>query len=134
MAFDQFASWGFIAVVGVILLNRMMLSLGAYHRFAVVYWSIQALDLVAAAFVAVLGIPGFPPSFHILNYFVAFVFIYHIVDNHTRRVSSRQKRRDWAEERRILRERVEAASKSETDVQKSSHEADSHPHDQPGSR
>jgi hypothetical protein len=105
---DTASTWSFFFVLGVIAANRMVVS-SRLLGYTPVYWSLQVLDVLGAAAVAVFGIPGFPPALKVLNYFVAFVFVFHLVENHTRRAALRRPAPiSWDDERRSLRERLAA--------------------------
>lgn len=105
---DNASSLSLFVIIGVIALNRLALSSSALLKTRHVYWVVQIINVAAAVFVAVFGIPGFPSALKVLNYFVAFVFVFHLLENYQKHVALRTPARDWEAERRQLRDRINA--------------------------
>jgi hypothetical protein len=110
----------FLGVIALLAGNRLLLTLlgDGTRRWA--FWSIQLLNFLAACALIVWGLPGVPKGLGIINYFVAGVFLLHVVENNGERMKALEKRiaaaGDVADERRIdLLEKVRAAKAADED-------------------
>ncbi len=77
---------GFVALIAMLAANRLVLSLAGYGTWKWLFWSIQFLNLGAACALVLWGLPGLPPGFWIVNWFIALLFMWHIVENNGKRV------------------------------------------------
>ncbi len=108
---------GFVALIALLAVNRLVLSVAGYGTWRFMFWGIQALNLVAAIVLILWGLPGLPPGFWMINWFIALLFMWHIVENNAKRVKHIRERlateqpepRD-DERRRALRERIRSAT------------------------
>lgn len=108
---------GFVALIAMLAVNRLVLSLAGYGTWRALFWSIQVLNLLAAIVLILWGLPGLPPGFWIVDWFIALLFMWHIVENNAKRVRHlRERLAEGApeqvddERRRALRERIRAAA------------------------
>ena len=77
---------GFVALIAMLAVNRLVLSLAGYGTWKSVFWTIQFLNLISACALVVWGLPGLPPGMWIVNWFIALLFMWHIVENNAKRV------------------------------------------------
>ncbi len=77
---------GFVGLIALLALNRLVLSLAGYGTWKALFWSIQVLNLLAACALVVWGLPGLPPGLWIISWFIALLFMWHIVENNAKRV------------------------------------------------
>jgi hypothetical protein len=88
---------GFVALIAMLAVNRLVLSLAGYGTWKLVFWAIQFLNLAAACALVVWGLPGLPPGLWIVNWFIALLFMWHIVENNAKRVKHIRERQSDAE-------------------------------------
>jgi len=99
-----------LGVVALLAINRFLLALSGWHERRAVFWGVQVLNLLAACFMVVYGIPDLPGMLKYANWLVALIFIFHIVQNNSRLVSARaEARKAGSEANEQERERLRAA-------------------------
>ncbi len=110
-------TYGFIALIALLAVNRLVLSLAGYGTWRLLFWSIQVLNLLAACALVLWGLPGLPPGFWLVNWFIALLFMWHIVENNAKRVKHLRERlatraatpdRDEDSRRQALRDKLRA--------------------------
>ncbi len=79
-----------LGAVGALALNRAILALPGWHRRRVLFWSIQLLNLAAACFMIVHGVPELQGLAFYANWVIAMLFMLHIVQNNSRYVAARK--------------------------------------------
>ncbi len=77
---------GFVGLIALLAVNRLVLTLAGYGTWRWLFWSIQLLNLLGACGLIVWGLPGMPPGLRLLDFFIALLFCWHIVENNARRV------------------------------------------------
>jgi hypothetical protein len=77
---------GFVALIAMLAANRLVLSLAGYGTWRSLFWSIQFLNLGSAIFLIVWGLPGLPRGLWLVNWFIALLFMWHIIENNGKRV------------------------------------------------
>ena len=104
-----------IALIGLLAVNRLVLALTGYRGVRPLFWGIQLLNLTAVILLVQFGLPSLPPGLRVINYFIALVFMLHIVENNSRRVkvikaSIREPQEDPHHDKRaLIRERIKRA-------------------------
>ncbi len=110
---------GFVGLIAMLAINRLVLSLAGYGTLRSVFWTIQLLNLASAIFLIVWGLPGLPPGLWLVNWFIALLFMWHIIENNGKRVKFLRARVSGDEEpsdpalearREALREKLRGGS------------------------
>lgn len=91
-----------LGVASLLAVNRFLLSLPGWSRRKGLFWAVQLLNLLAACFMILHGIPGLQGYLRYANHLIGLVFVFHVVQNNSRLVSAR------AEERGARRQQDEA--------------------------
>ncbi len=110
----------FLGVIALLASNRLLLTLLGDGSKRVFFWSVQLLNFLTACALIVWGLPGVPEGLGIINYFVAGVFLLHVVENNGARMKALEKRiamaGEEADHRRVdLLEKVRAAKAADDD-------------------
>lgn len=102
------AALAFVALVALLALNRLVVAVAGSIRWRVLHWTVQVLNLAGAVYLVVLGLPGLPPGLRIIDWFVALLFLFHVVENHVRRGQAERapQTSDLDQRRRAIRERL----------------------------
>ncbi|RME24042.1 MAG: hypothetical protein D6798_12185 [Deltaproteobacteria bacterium] len=77
-----------LAAVAILAGNRLVLSLPGWHRRRVVFWGLQLVNLAAACFMIVYGVPDLRGLAFYANWVIALLFMLHIVQNNSRYVAA----------------------------------------------
>jgi hypothetical protein len=108
-------SLGFVALIGMLALNRLVLTIAGHGTWRALFWCIQILNLVAAIALILWGLPGLPPGFWVVDWFIALLFMWHIVENNAKRSKHLRERlaqasgeQEHDQRREALRERLRA--------------------------
>jgi len=111
---------GFVTLIGLLALNRLVLSIAGYGTWRALFWGIQFLNLGASIALIIWGLPGLPPGFWLVNWFIALLFMWHIVENNGKRVkhlrqnlAGAQEQREDDDRRSVLRERMRSGGADE---------------------
>ncbi|MFT5585765.1 MAG: cobalamin biosynthesis protein CobD/CbiB [Cognaticolwellia sp.] len=92
---------------GLIGLNYLAFAGRGWHRRLWLFWTVQALNLLAACYMVVWGVPGFREQAPIVNYFLAAMFVVRSLLNGRRLQSSyRDAIEEDEEEKDQLRESI----------------------------
>lgn len=104
-----------LGAVGVMAANRLVLMLPGWHERRLLFWGIQLLNLAAACFMIVHGVPELRGLARYANWVIALLFMLHIVQNNSRYTAARkQALRRGEDARQADRERmVEALRRGE---------------------
>ena len=73
-----------LAIVALLGMNQAAMRIPRHRRDARVYWTIQAVDLVAATVIILFGLPGFEP-FPAVPVVVGLLFVLHVAQNYNQR-------------------------------------------------
>lgn len=99
-----------LGVVALLAINRFLVWLPGWHERRAVFWGVQVVNLLAACFMVVSGIPDLPGMLKYANWVVALIFIFHIVQNNSRLVTARaEARKGSGPDADRKRERIQAA-------------------------
>lgn len=95
----------FFATVAVLACNHAVLRIPGWLERVWLFWGVQALNLAAAVYLILVGLPGFEGTLAIANWMFGLLFIYHIISNNRRlqralAVKKRQNR-DGSKEEKI---------------------------------
>ena len=106
----DFGTLAFVALIALLALNRLVLTIAGYGTWRWLFWSIQFTNLGAAICLVAFGLPGMPPGLWLVDWFIALLFMWHIVENNARRTkhlrASQAKAVPDDERRRQIRERL----------------------------
>jgi len=69
----------------LLAINRLVLALLGSGAPRGLFWAVQLLNLAASIFLILFGLPGMPPGLRMIDYFIALLFVWHIVENNMRR-------------------------------------------------
>lgn len=100
-------TWILLGSVGMLAINRLILQLPGWHQRRALFWSIQVVNLAAACFMIVHGVPELQGLARYANWVIALLFMFHIVQNNTRYTKARREHQAAGEDSE--RERVKAA-------------------------
>ena len=81
---DQ-GTYAFLGLVALLAINRLVLTLLGSGVPRGLFWAVQLLNLAASIFLILFGLPGMPPGLRMIDYFIALLFVWHIVENNVRR-------------------------------------------------
>lgn len=76
--------WILFAVVSVLATNHVLIRLPGWQKRAWLFWLVQLLNLSAAGFLLVEGLPGFSGTLSVVNYVLALLFVVRAVQNNNR--------------------------------------------------
>lgn len=103
-------TWILVGVVAVLAVNRFLVHLPGWHQRRGLFWSVQVVNLAAACFMIVLGVPGLAGLAHYVNWVIALLFVFHIVQNNSRLVQARKEvHAEASAQDQAARARVQAA-------------------------
>ena len=103
-------TWILVGVVAVLGINRFLVHLPGWHQRRAVFWAVQLANLATACFMIVAGVPGLPGLARYVNWVIALLFVFHIVQNNSRLVEARKQAREATQEQdQAARARVAAA-------------------------
>jgi hypothetical protein len=92
---------------GLIGLNYLAFAGKGWHRRLWLFWTVQALNLLAACYMVVWGVPGFRREAPIVNYFLAAMFVVRSLLNGRRLQNSyREALEDEEDEKDQLRQSI----------------------------
>lgn len=110
-----------VAMIVVLGLNQALIRFSLYARVPVLYWVIQAMDVLIVGFLVAHGIPGLVGSGKLINWIIGLVVSLHFVQNYQAKLAavSDERReeieREWEElqarREEIHRQEAEAAKK-----------------------
>jgi hypothetical protein len=107
---------GFVGLITLLASNRLVLTLAGHGTWRWLFWTIQFANLGAAIALILVGLPGLPDGFWIIDWFIALLFMWHIVENNAKRVKHLRARQGAAEavaeddeRRRAIRDRLKGA-------------------------
>jgi len=86
-----------LGAVAVLAGNRLVLSLPGWHRRRALFWALQLVNLAAACFMIVYGVPALRGLAFYANWVIALLFMLHIVQNNSRYVAARKAARAGAD-------------------------------------
>ncbi len=75
----------FVGLIALLGLNRLVLTIAGYGTWRWLFWLIQLTNLGATICLVLFGLPGMPPGLWVLDWFIALLFMWHIVENNARR-------------------------------------------------
>jgi uncharacterized membrane protein len=106
---DQ-ATWILFGVVGVMAVNQLVMRVIALRAHPIMFWSMQAINLVVGGLVIWFGLPGFE-VWPVVSYVIGLLFFLRTAQNTQIRTQwLRQQRKDAAaEQRESLRQSLAAA-------------------------
>ncbi|NOY24645.1 MAG: hypothetical protein GXP62_02125 [Oligoflexia bacterium] len=103
-------TWIIFGVVALLAINHFLLRLPGWTSRRGVFWGVQVVNLAAACFMIVVGIPNLHGLAHYLNWVIALLFMFHIIQNNGRLVAARRaEAREEDEQDAAARERIHAA-------------------------
>jgi hypothetical protein len=104
-----------LAVIGVMLLNQLVMRVGALKSRSLFFWSLQLLNLATGTAVITFGLPGFE-RWKVVNWIIGLLFFFRTVQNNNTR--ARWLREQQESERRVEKRRqLEAALQSEEETE-----------------
>jgi hypothetical protein len=75
---DRPFPWELLALAALLAVNRAIVP--RVLKRAWLFWAIQGLDVVAAGLVILVGMPGME-RYHVVNWMIAALLVFHIVQN-----------------------------------------------------
>ncbi len=100
-------TWILLSVAGLFILNHALVMVPDWQRRPVLFYGLQFLNLAMACFLARWGAPGFNEmGLRMVNWMLMALVIYHIVQNNSRLVRTRQSEGLQDDERERLRRMV----------------------------
>jgi hypothetical protein len=70
-----------VGIVAVLTVNYALVRIPGWERRGFPYWFVQAVNVAAVAYLVVVGIPDLQ---RIADFFLALLFVYHLVQNELR--------------------------------------------------
>ena len=97
-----------IGIVVVLTLNYALVRIPGWERRGVAYWFVQGANVAAAAYLVIVGMPDLEQR--IADFFLAVLFVYHVVQNELRARATPTKTPEDAQtaRRRAYEEAIEA--------------------------
>lgn len=114
-----FSDWMLFAVIGGLVLNHVILRLPRWEQRMPLFWTLQILNIAAASYLLVKGIPEFKENLPIANWMLGLLFIFHGVTNNQRLqqvwIEKRAARRNTGEDQRQAIRAALQANKNNTE-------------------
>jgi|GEM_PF-1122064 len=101
-------TWVLMGIIALLVINRFLVRLPGWDQRRGLFWGVQLVNLAAACFMIVVGVPELTGISRTANWMVALLFMFHIVQNNSRLTQERRARlqahsaQDEAERARIL--------------------------------
>ena len=70
-----------IAIVVILTLNYALVRVPGWERRGFVYWFVQGTNVAAVAYLVVVGMPDLQ---RVADFFLALLFVYHVIQNELR--------------------------------------------------
>lgn len=83
-------TWILLGAVGLMAVNRLLLQLPGWHQRRALFWLVQVVNLAAAVFMIVHGVPELQGLARYANWVIALLFMFHIVQNNGRYTKARR--------------------------------------------
>jgi hypothetical protein len=101
------------AAVAVLAGNHAVLRMPGWLERVWLFWLIQALNLAAACYLIVFGIPEFRTNLAVANWMLGLLFVFHAVSNNRRLQRELTARKRDAAGEAARRDRIRAALKAD---------------------